>query len=267
MNVQSGNVGPVEKWASLIGGSLLTLAALTRGGVLRRAALGATGVSLMIRGSTGYCAVKGALAGETTLRDGLTEQWNRMRSGLRSTAASDIGNMDTLFVEELQELHSAEAQLASLIDRLAPNVANVELERVLEGYETEVRSRAQDLARILRKRGADPRAHPDQAMRALVNETRKMARVYAKNVRDAALIASLQRILHYKIGGYGTVATYGKLLGDIEDASRLAEYADRDKQIDKELTQLATQVVNPMARSQPGLSTPAAAAAATTTTH
>jgi len=58
MNVQSGNVGPVEKWASLIGGVILTLAALNRGGALRRTALGATGVSLMIRGTTGYWALR-----------------------------------------------------------------------------------------------------------------------------------------------------------------------------------------------------------------
>ncbi|HVY82705.1 MAG TPA: DUF892 family protein [Steroidobacteraceae bacterium] len=263
MNVQSGNVGPVEKWASLIGGSLLTLGALTRGGVLRRVALGATGVSLMIRGTTGYCAVKGALTGETSLRDGLTEQWNRMRTGLRTSAAAQIGNMDTLFVEELQELHSAEAQLAALIASLMTSVENVELERLLQGYETEMRSRAQDLARILNKRGADARAHPDQAMRALVNETRKMANVAAKNVRDAALIASLQRLLHYKIAAYGSVATYGKLLGDVEDAARLAEYADRDKAVDQELTMLATQVVNPTARSQPDTSLGTGAASMT----
>jgi ferritin-like metal-binding protein YciE len=255
MNIQSGNVGPVERWASLIGGVALTLAALSRGGALRRIALGATGASLMIRGSTQYCAVKGALTGEQSFREGLSEQWTRLKSGLRTTAAAEISNMETLYVEELQELHSAEVQLCSLIDSLAPSLENVELERLLQGYDTEMRSRAQDLTRILRSRGVDPRAHPDQAMRALVNETRKMAAVCATNVRDAAIIASIQRVLHYKIAGYGSVATYGKLLGYVEDAARLAEYADRDKQVDKELSLVATQVVNPAARSQPDIPT------------
>jgi ferritin-like metal-binding protein YciE len=264
MNVQTGNVGPIERWLSLIGGAALTLAALGRGGLLRRAALGATGASLMIRGSTGYCAVKGALAGETSVRDGLSEQWSRLKSGMRTSAAAEIGNMETLFVEELQELHSAEIQLYGLIDRLASSIANVELERLLQGYDTEMRSRAQDLARILKSRGVDPRAHPDQAMRALINETRKMAEVCANNVRDAAVIASIQRILHYKIAAYGSVATYGKLLGSVQEAARLAEYADRDKAVDQELTMLATQVVNPTARSQPDTS---AGAAAASTTH
>jgi ferritin-like metal-binding protein YciE len=264
MNVHSGNVGPVERWLSLIGGAALTLVALSRGGALRRLALGATGASLMIRGSTGYCAVKGTLAGETSLRDGLGETWSRVKSGVRTSAAAEIGNMETLFVEELQELHSAEIQLAGLIDHLAPSLANVELERLLQGYDTELRSRAQDLGRILRSRGVDPRAHPDQAMRALVSETRKMAAVCASNVRDAAVIASIQRILHYKIAAYGSVATYGKLLGGVQEAARLAEYADRDKAVDQELTLLATQVVNPTARSQPDTS---AATGAASTTH
>ena len=40
-----------------------------------------------------------------------------------------------------------------------------------------------------------------------------MWRVCAANVRDAAVTASVQRIIHYKIAGYGAIAAYAKALG------------------------------------------------------
>jgi ferritin-like metal-binding protein YciE len=69
----------------------------------------------------------------------------------------------------------------------------------------------------------------------------------------------VQRLVHFKIAGYGTVATYATFLDRSEDASRLAEYADRDKEFDEELSALAKQVVNPTAaatenfRPRPGV--------------
>jgi ferritin-like metal-binding protein YciE len=54
---------------------------------------------------------------------------------------------------------------------------------------------------MLRKHGADPRAHTDQAMQALIKETEKMMSiVQGDDLRDAAIIASVQKIEHYEIG-------------------------------------------------------------------
>ena len=72
-----------------------------------------------------------------------------------------------------------------------------------------------------------------------------MAEVCAPKVRDAALAASVQRIVHYKIAGYGTIASYAKALGKLEQAGHFAQLAARDKAIDVELTDLAKATLNP----------------------
>jgi len=70
-------------------------------------------------------------------------------------------------------------------------------------------------------------------------------------VRDAAIVASIQRIVHYKIAGYGTIAAYAKALGRTDEAAHFAQLADRDKSIDAELTELAKKTLNPVAVRAP----------------
>jgi ferritin-like metal-binding protein YciE len=245
-----GNVGRAERLISLAAGiGLLLTATRWRASALGRVTAGAVGLSLLTRGATGYCAFRGALAGESSLRDGFREQWSRIRSGLGGSNTEEIDSLHALYVAELQELHSAEAQLHGLLDELRDRLQNSTFARQIDGYATEVKSRREDLHRILRGRDADPREHSDQAMAALLLETRKLAQLRGADVREAALLASLQRVIHFKIAGYGTVATYAQLLGHAEEASRLAEYGDRDKQFDADLTETAQRLVNPPART------------------
>jgi ferritin-like metal-binding protein YciE len=250
MTPRSGNIGRTEQLMSIAAGiGLMLTAVLRRGTPVGRLAATTAALSLLARGATGYCAVRGSLAGQSSLRDGFREQWNRMRAGLSPGAMQEIDSLHSLYIAELQELHSAEAQLCSLLEEMAPTLQNLALARQLEGYATEVSSRGQDLAGILRKHGANPRAHSDQAMAALLLETRKVAHLSEPAIRQAALLASLQRVIHFKIAGYGTVATYAKMPGFTDEAARLAQYGDRDKEFDTELSQTAQGSVNPQARA------------------
>lgn len=242
----AGNLGSTERVLSLLAGLGLTMLAM-RGGKLRRAVASSAGMSLISRSVAGHCAVKAAASGSSSLSEGMKEQWRRTKSGLGLTDATEIDSLSSLYVAELQELNSAEAQLSTVLRQLPGTLQSQDLESHLLGYATEIQARHEDLERILRSRGIDPGAHPDDAMHALVLETKKMQQVCSESVRDAAVLASVQRLVHFKIAGYGTVATYATFLDRSDDASRLAQYADRDKEFDEELSELAKQVVNPAA--------------------
>ncbi len=255
-----GNLGPAERWISLVSGAGLTLAALARGGLVGRGLTALAGLTLLSRGASGYCGMKAALTGETSVREGMQEEWERLRSGVAVTPVKRIDSMEALYMAEMQELHSAEAQLGSLLDKLPDTVPDASFQRALRSYATEIRTRREDLDRLITRAGANPRQHPDQAMRALLRETHKMAQLGASNLRSAALVASLQRLIHYKIAGYGTVASYAKTLGHIEEASRLADYADRDRAVDQELTSIAKEIASLQAPVPPRAEEAAAAA-------
>ncbi len=245
------NLGSTERWLSAAAGIGLLLSA-GRGGTLGRLARGGAALSLLTRASTGYCAVKSTLQGESTLPDGLRQQWQRLSESISSAAsASDtparIESMEDMYAIELQELHSAEVQFCALTNKLVPIITNGPLAFRIEEYATELQSRTVDLESLLAKAGSDVREHPDDAMLALIDETNKMARVCAEKLRDAAIAASVQRIIHYKIAGYGTIASYAKALGRLEEAGHFAQLVDRDKAIDAELTELAKGTLNPEA--------------------
>jgi ferritin-like metal-binding protein YciE len=191
--------------------------------------------------------MKSTWAGETTLKDGLREQLQRLRDAAGVSTIGSIDSMDALYVCELQELHSAECQLASLTERLVSTIQDPQLAIRFDEYAIELRSRKADLESLLARAEVDMRPHPDDAMRALLNETEKMARLCAPALRDAAVAASLQRIMHYKIAGYGTIAAYAKSLDRTEEAARFAELADRDKTVDADFTRLAKATLNPEA--------------------
>jgi ferritin-like metal-binding protein YciE len=232
------NLGTTERWLSLLGGMgmLLTTA---RGGGFGRVARGAVGLSLLARGASGYCAVKAAIL-------------QRAPEAIADFSSSGrLDSMEAMYEAELQELHNAEGQLARLTDDLARTMSHSELAFRMQEYATELQLRRVDLEGLLARIGASVRAHRDDAMHALIEETEKMWRVCAANVRDAAVTASVQRIVHYKIAGYGTIAAYAKSLGREDDAKHFAQLADRDRAVDAELSDLAKGTLNPEATMAP----------------
>ena len=211
----------------------------TRGGSLSRVARGAVGMSLLARGASGYCAVKAALVDHAP--DAVGD----------FSGSGRLDTMDAMYAAELQELHSAEGQLAELANDLARTMSHSELAFRMQEYATEMQARRGDLEGVLASAGANVREETDDAMRALIQETEKMWRVCAANVRDAAVTASVQRIIHYKIAGYGTIASYAKSLARHDEARHFAQLAERDRAVDAELTDLAKDTLNPAATAAP----------------
>jgi ferritin-like metal-binding protein YciE len=59
---------------------------------------------------------------------------------------------------------------------------------------------------------------------------------------DAGLISAAQRVEHYEIAGYGSVATYARILGETEAENVLRETLNEEKQTDQKLTKLAEKI-------------------------
>ncbi|HET9447779.1 MAG TPA: DUF892 family protein [Steroidobacteraceae bacterium] len=233
------NLGNPERWLSVLAGVGMLLTT-TRGGTFSRFARGALGLSLLTRGATGYCHVKAAL-----IERGGVDAIADFASSRR------LDSLEAMYEAELQELHNAEGQLYSLANDLARTMSHPELAFRLQEYATELQARRTDLESLLARINADLQGEADDAMRALIDETEKMWRVCAANVRDAAVTASVQRIMHYKIAGYGSIAAYAKALGRTAEAEHFAQLADRDKAVDAELSELAKRTLNPEAAVAP----------------
>jgi ferritin-like metal-binding protein YciE len=157
----------------------------------------------------------------------------------------EINTFKDMYVAELQELASVETQLAEALPRMAEAASHPALRNALLRHQETTQVQRKRLESILQKHGENSRAHTDQAMQALIKETEKMLTMLkGKDLRDAGLIASAQKIDHYEIAAYGTAAALAGQMGLRDDQGILHEALEQEKQADILLTQLAKRGVN-----------------------
>ena len=154
-------------------------------------------------------------------------------------------NFKDMYIAELQELVSVESQLDLALKRMAEAASHASLKRELLRHRAETKEQSKRLQSILQNHSAKMRAHTDQAMEALVNETEKMLSLLeGDDLRDAGLIASAQKLAHYEIAAYGTAAALADQLELRDDQRMLHDSLEEERKIDATLTKLAKAEVN-----------------------
>jgi len=162
----------------------------------------------------------------------------------------EISNFREMYLAEVQELVSMEQQVAELLARTAEVTAHADLRKILLHHMHESEVQKQRLAAILEKHGADPHAHTDQAMQALVAETGKMLQILkGGEVTDAGLIASVQKLAHYQVAAYGTASALAGQQGLRADQLALHECLEEEKAADLQLSELAKRDINGRAQA------------------
>ena len=160
-----------------------------------------------------------------------------------------IKTFEELYVAELQELASVENQLGELLLEMAEAASSPALKDVFAKHREQALVHQEWVERLFSRLRAKAE-HTDQAMQALAHETRKMAEIVEGNeLRDAALIASAQKLEHYEIAAYGTAAALAGQLNLRDDQKALHQTLEEKKKADAALTQLAKSEVNPGASS------------------
>lgn len=92
MAYQTGNLSSDERRLSTLYGLGFGLVAVQRGSFLVRFLSAITSAGLLVRAASGHCAVKAAVQGHTSLREGVTDQWSHMHSGSSSRATGLPGS-------------------------------------------------------------------------------------------------------------------------------------------------------------------------------
>jgi ferritin-like metal-binding protein YciE len=153
-----------------------------------------------------------------------------------------------MYTVELQETRSLEEQLVGALPKMMEMATDPALKQALNAHHGETRTQLQRVEEILARHGAGGREHIDHSLANLVAEADKWVRMLQdSSLRDAAIIASVQRIEHYEIAVYGTLATWAKQLRHEQDLSTLLAILEEEKAADEALSRLAKAEVNPQA--------------------
>lgn len=156
--------------------------------------------------------------------------------------------LQELYLAELEEARSARSQLAERLGDLAARASDQQLRQKIEEHREEAALHRDRIEQLIQGHANRPQTHSDGSMAAMLRETEKLAgMVDDPAVRDAGLIASLQRMEHYTIAVLGTLAAWARQLGHDRDAQVLTELLEQDKRADARLSQIAGTMVNPAA--------------------
>lgn len=151
-----------------------------------------------------------------------------------------LKNLNDLFIEQLQDLYSAEVQLVKALPKMAKAANDDMLREAFEEHLDQTKVHVERLESIFERLDENPKGKACKAMKGLVEEGDEMIEEKAEPaVKDAGLIAAAQRLEHYEIASYGCVRTYAELLGDLESAQILQTTLDEEGETDKRLNDLA----------------------------
>src|SRR3954464_7124321 len=155
-------------------------------------------------------------------------------------------NLQELFVEEVRDIYDAEKQLVKALPKMAKAAESAELRSAFEEHLEITRAHVGRLEEVFKGLGIAARGKTCEGMKGLIEEGQEAMEEMEGTVLDAALIASAQKVEHYEIATYGTLATFAEVLG-LEDAKDLlGQTLDEEKEADEKLTQIAGQI-NPEA--------------------
>lgn len=151
-----------------------------------------------------------------------------------------IKTLEDLFLHELSDLYSAEKQLTKALPRLARAAAEPQLADAFTAHLEETRGQVERIDQIVETLDLKLKRIKCAAMEGLVEESREVIDSIAQGpVRDAALIGGAQRVEHYEIAAYGTLAALAKQLGYKDALPLILETLEEEKSTDAKLTELA----------------------------
>ena len=146
-----------------------------------------------------------------------------------------------LYIEELQDLWSANDQMKSVVSTMAGRVKDTSLGDRLRRSADGIEQHTDLLRSLIEEAGGESSKEHCKGMEGLVKEAKKHA--LDSNLDDAlqdlAIIAQYQRMCHYGIAGFGTAKAFAEALGKRDAARKLDEALAEIYRSDEYMSDLA----------------------------
>ncbi|MCT9846105.1 MULTISPECIES: ferritin-like domain-containing protein [Leclercia] len=158
----------------------------------------------------------------------------------------NMKSIEDVFIHLLSDTYSAEKQLTRALAKLSREASSPDLSAAFKAHLEETHGQIERIDQIVEKTpNIKLKRMKCVAMEGLIEEANEVLESTEKNeVRDAALIAAAQKVEHYEIASYGTLATLAEQLGYTQAVKLLAETLEEEKSTDLKLTDLAVGNIN-----------------------
>lgn len=160
----------------------------------------------------------------------------------KSSAAEGLRE---LFVDSLKDIYWAEKALTKALPKMAKNATSENLITAINEHLTVTEEQVSRLEQVFELLGEKASAKKCDAMEGLIKEGESiMEETQEGAVRDAGIISASQKIEHYEIASYGTLAAFALTLEEEEAAALLQQTLEEEKEADTILTEAAYNTIN-----------------------
>lgn len=164
-----------------------------------------------------------------------------------------MSNLTEMMIDQLRDAFSAEKQAIQGMKRALRKISSPELKEGTQAHIEQSEEQRSRIEQVLQQLGSKPDRTVCEAMRGLVEEAQHEMEEQEKGpMMDLTIVASFQRIEHYEIASYGTMAELATALKQSEAAELLGQTLSEEKAQDERLTEVTRTTIMPMALEQNG---------------
>ncbi len=156
-----------------------------------------------------------------------------------------LDSLENLFLHELKDVYSAEKQLIKTLPKVAKKASSPELRQAIEEHLEQTKEHASRVEQIFEILDQSPKAMKCKGMEGILEEGDEVMKMKGSpEALDAAIIAAAQKVEHYEIASYGTLATWADMMGRKDVKKLLGQTLDEEEETDQKLTDLAQSGIN-----------------------
>ena len=157
----------------------------------------------------------------------------------------NLNSLENLFLYEIRDLYHAEKQLVKALPKVAKKATSTELRNGIEEHLRQTEEHVMRLERVFEMLGEPVKAQKCKGMEGILDEADETIDLKGTpETLDAAIIAAAQKVEHYEIAGYGTVAAWAEMLGRDDVQNLLRQTLDEEMRADRKLTEIAKGWIN-----------------------
>lgn len=154
-------------------------------------------------------------------------------------------NLQAFYEDGLKDMYWAETALLKALPKMEKNASSSKLIKAIQKHTKETSKHIERLESCFAEIGMKPKAEKCDAMDGLLKEGEGiMEETELGAVRDVGIIAAAQKVEHYEIASYGTLAAFAKVLGHNNGLKMLLKNLNEEKACDLKLTQIADTALN-----------------------
>ncbi len=159
-------------------------------------------------------------------------------------------SLTDLFEDGLKDIYWAENALVKALPAMFDNATDNKLKTAIKEHLDQTKEQVKRLEDVFASIGSKAEGKKCDAMEGLLKEGESiMQETEAGAVRDAGIIGAAQKVEHYEIAAYGTLAAYAKTLNERTALDLLLKNLGEEKKSDCLLSAIADTNLNSQAMS------------------